>query len=98
VLKVYKFQIFLFTPPLGDFQQGTVVSRYACLIHLQDEVFIESSEVGGLKYTTAPVTLVQHELYNMEITVPQCDGTSKVIRPTYNCPCSTDLRKSCRCT
>jgi hypothetical protein len=26
-----------------------------------------------------------------------CDGTSQVIRPTYNCPGPTDLRQPCRC-
>jgi hypothetical protein len=26
-----------------------------------------------------------------------CDGTSQVIRPTYSCPCPTDLRQPCRC-
>jgi hypothetical protein len=26
------------------------------------------------------------------------DGTSQVIRPTYNCPCPTDLGQSYRCT
>jgi hypothetical protein len=25
-----------------------------------------------------------------------CDGTSQVIRPTYSCPCPTDLRQPCR--
>jgi hypothetical protein len=28
---------------------------------------------------------------------PKCDGTSQVIRPTYSCPCPTDLRQPCRC-
>jgi hypothetical protein len=27
-----------------------------------------------------------------------CDGTSQVIRPTYNCPCPTDLIQPCRCS
>jgi hypothetical protein len=27
----------------------------------------------------------------------RCDGTSQVIRPTYSCPCPTDLRQPCRC-
>jgi hypothetical protein len=26
-----------------------------------------------------------------------CGGTSQVIRPTYSCPCPTDLRQPCRC-
>jgi hypothetical protein len=26
-----------------------------------------------------------------------CDETSQVIRPTYSCPCPTDLRQPCRC-
>jgi hypothetical protein len=26
-----------------------------------------------------------------------CDGTSQVIRPTYSCPCPSDLRQPCRC-
>jgi hypothetical protein len=26
-----------------------------------------------------------------------CDGTSQVIRPTYSCPCPTDLRQPCKC-
>jgi hypothetical protein len=26
------------------------------------------------------------------------DGTSQVIRPTYSCPCPTDLGQRCRCT
>jgi hypothetical protein len=28
----------------------------------------------------------------------QCDRTSQVIRPTYSCPCPSDLGQSCRCT
>jgi hypothetical protein len=28
----------------------------------------------------------------------RCDGTSQVIRPTYSCPCPTDLGQPCRCT
>jgi hypothetical protein len=28
----------------------------------------------------------------------QCDGTSQVIRPTYSCPCPTDIRQPCRCS
>jgi hypothetical protein len=27
----------------------------------------------------------------------KCDGTSQVIRPTYSCPCLTDIRQPCRC-
>jgi hypothetical protein len=27
-----------------------------------------------------------------------CDGTSQVIRPTYSCPCPTDIRQPCRCS
>jgi hypothetical protein len=27
----------------------------------------------------------------------RCDRTSQVIRPTYSCPCPTDLRQPCRC-
>jgi hypothetical protein len=27
-----------------------------------------------------------------------CDGTSQVIRPTYSCPCPTDLIQPCKCT
>ena len=27
-----------------------------------------------------------------------CDGTSQGIRPTYSCPCPTDLGQPCRCT
>jgi hypothetical protein len=26
-----------------------------------------------------------------------CDRTSQLIRPTYSCPCPTDLRQPCRC-
>jgi hypothetical protein len=26
-----------------------------------------------------------------------CDGTSQVIRPTYSCPCLTDIRQPRRC-
>jgi hypothetical protein len=32
-----------------------------------------------------------------ELLAPACDGTSQVIRPTYSCPCPTDLRQPCRC-
>jgi hypothetical protein len=28
----------------------------------------------------------------------QCSGTSQVIRPTYSCPCPTDLKHPRRCT
>jgi hypothetical protein len=31
------------------------------------------------------------------VTEVLCDGTSQVIRPTYSCPCPTDLRQPCRC-
>jgi hypothetical protein len=27
-----------------------------------------------------------------------CDGTSQVTRPTYSCPCPTDIRQPCRCS
>jgi hypothetical protein len=27
-----------------------------------------------------------------------CDETSQVIRPTYSCPCPTDIRQPCRCS
>jgi hypothetical protein len=27
-----------------------------------------------------------------------CDGTFQVIRPTYSCPCPSDLGQPCRCT
>jgi ribonuclease HI len=27
-----------------------------------------------------------------------CDRTSQVIRPTYSCPCPSDLGQPCRCT
>jgi hypothetical protein len=27
-----------------------------------------------------------------------CDRTSQVIRPTYSCPCPSDLKQPCRCT
>jgi hypothetical protein len=33
----------------------------------------------------------------VEIPRELCDGTSQVIRPTYSCPCPTDLRQPCRC-
>jgi hypothetical protein len=33
-----------------------------------------------------------------EVYVEQCDGTSQVIRPTYSCPCPTDIRQPCRCS
>ena len=28
----------------------------------------------------------------------RCDRTSQIIRPTYSCPCPSDLRQPCRCT
>jgi hypothetical protein len=31
------------------------------------------------------------------IALARCDGTSQVIRPTYSCPCPTDLRQPGRC-
>jgi hypothetical protein len=31
-------------------------------------------------------------------THANCDGTSQVIRPTYSCPCPTDLGQPYRCT
>jgi hypothetical protein len=31
-------------------------------------------------------------------TNEDCDGTSQVIRPTYSCPCPTDIRQPCRCS
>jgi hypothetical protein len=31
------------------------------------------------------------------LSEPYCDRTSQVIRPTYSCPCPTDLRQPCRC-
>jgi hypothetical protein len=31
------------------------------------------------------------------VKVNECDGTSQVIRPTYSCPCPTDIRQPCRC-
>jgi hypothetical protein len=34
---------------------------------------------------------------DVNVRVEECDGTSQVIRPTYSCPCPTDLRQPCRC-
>jgi hypothetical protein len=34
----------------------------------------------------------------IEDAIIRCDGTFQVIRPTYSCPCPTDLRQPCRCT
>jgi hypothetical protein len=38
-----------------------------------------------------------HQLTPNAIVRLSCDGTSQVIRPTYSCPCPTDLRQPCRC-
>jgi hypothetical protein len=38
------------------------------------------------------------DLGDVSTTRVSCDGTSQVIRPTYSCPCSTNLRQPCRCT
>jgi hypothetical protein len=36
-----------------------------------------------------------HNLYRDGLrSDTRCDGTSQVIRPTYSCPCPTDLRNS----
>jgi hypothetical protein len=37
-----------------------------------------------------------HDL-ELAAVVHACDGTSQVIRPTYSCPCPTDIRQPCRC-
>jgi hypothetical protein len=39
------------------------------------------------------------QLYDESTSLePTCDGTSQVIRPTYSCPCPTDIRQPCRCS
>jgi hypothetical protein len=42
--------------------------------------------------TFSLVTICLEWIWDLE-----CDGTSQVIRPTYSCPCPTDLRQPCRC-
>jgi hypothetical protein len=39
----------------------------------------------------------RHRHYNPKPDHDPCDGTSQVIRPTYSCPCPTDLRQPYRC-
>jgi hypothetical protein len=36
--------------------------------------------------------------YRGKLDGTPCDGTSQVIRPTYSCPCPTDIRQPCRCS
>jgi hypothetical protein len=39
-----------------------------------------------------------YEFTVMSFGLTSCDRTSQVIRPTYSCPCPTDLRQPCSCT
>jgi hypothetical protein len=39
-----------------------------------------------------------YDSYAMTASSSHCDGTSQVIRPTYSCPCPTDIRQPCRCS
>jgi hypothetical protein len=47
--------------------------------------------------TTKPPTTSSTQANSKHEEDLACDGTSQVIRPTYSCPCPTDLRQSCRC-
>jgi hypothetical protein len=37
------------------------------------------------------------DIYQSKKLLEGCDRTSQVIRPTYSCPCPTDLKHPCRC-
>jgi hypothetical protein len=45
-----------------------------------------------------PTTFVREAEDGAARIVGRCDGTSQVIRPTYRCPCLTDIRQPCRCS
>jgi hypothetical protein len=48
-------------------------------------------------YEYADVSMERAWEHCQNIEGQNCDGTSQVIRPTYSCPCPTDLRQPCRC-
>jgi hypothetical protein len=37
-------------------------------------------------------------IHEKDELLDSCDRTSQVIRPTYSCPCPTNLKQPCRCT
>jgi hypothetical protein len=39
-----------------------------------------------------PIFMQEIKHLNHIFLFPYCDGTSQVIRPTYSCPCLTDIR------
>jgi hypothetical protein len=77
---------------LGDIHKGvTTKSRVAHFCeHYPFVSSIEPYMIEDALRDPDWVVAMQEEL--------NCDRTSQVIRPTYSCPCPTDLRQPCRCT
>jgi hypothetical protein len=60
---------------------------------------VHSLASKGLDEDVEPNDRVRGQLMKIDIIIIQnfpnhlvCDGTSQVIRPTYSCPCLTDIR------
>jgi hypothetical protein len=55
-------------------------------------------QFGRLKRRSLSMLLERAAVSHPELYRPVgCDGTSQVIRPTYSCPCPTDIRQPYRC-
>jgi hypothetical protein len=59
------------------FQNYIVLLHFSCFLQFK-------------KNTRVPLVLLTTTV--KIITYYKCDGTSQVIRPTYSCPCPTDIR------
>jgi hypothetical protein len=76
---------------------------------LEKKDFLLQAMEGSLAEAQAENTRLNGELLQKSESLEQerknlqtkyeaeCDGTSQVIRPTYSCPCLTDIRQPCRC-
>jgi hypothetical protein len=52
----------------------------------------------GSTFSRLSKTVLESQVGRNIFTYVDCDRTSQVIRPTYSCPCPTDIRQPCRCS
>jgi hypothetical protein len=65
-----------------------------CLLNTCD---CSASVVGSGRSPPPSINSLLAPLFSSLILDHLCARTSQVIRPTYSCPCPTDLRQPCRC-
>jgi hypothetical protein len=83
--------------PAGDNSCGSVSTCFESDDSGSSISWTEESLDEGLDYFAALDVAAAEPSLRVEGFAGLCDGTSQVIRPTYSCPCPTDIRQPCRC-